>query len=154
MPVETLRLRVASLDDAKRLYDWSVALSPDAPTPWGQPDWYEHLQWLELALGPTDQLIFVGEAIRTDQAIGAVRFDLIAPGRRSVNIVVAPEYRGRGWSRKLLQAGLDHFQDGTVLAQVDLADPAALALFANAGFVPVSQTSARKLLSLTLKPET
>ncbi len=29
MPLETLRLRVASLEDAKRLFDWSGALGPD-----------------------------------------------------------------------------------------------------------------------------
>ena len=49
-----------SLEDAKRLYDWSCALSPEAPTPWGQPVWDDHLDWLALTLGPTDQLELPG----------------------------------------------------------------------------------------------
>lgn len=132
--MQTLRLRVASLEDAKRLYDWSCALSPEAPTPWGQPVWDDHLDWLALTLGPMDQLLFIGEAVRTDQAIGAVRFDQLEPTLWSVAIVVAPEFRGRGWSRKLLQAGLDHFDGPAFIARIPRGDLAAAALFRNVGF--------------------
>ena len=132
--MQTLRLRVASLDDAKRLYDWSLGLSTDLPTPWGLPVWEDHLHWLGLALGPTDQLLFIGEAVRTDQAIGAVRFDAVAPDIWSVAIVVAPEFRGRGWSRKLLQAGLDHFDGPAFVARIARTEHAAAALLRGVGF--------------------
>jgi len=138
--MQTLRLRVASLDDAKRLYDWSLALSPSAPTPWGLPIWEDHIHWLGLALGPTDQLLFIGEAVRTDQALGSVRFDAAGPDLWSVAIIVAPEYRGRGWSRKLLQAGLDHFDNAAFIARLPQADLAAGALFRGLGFILVGAT--------------
>ncbi len=141
LPVEILRLRHASLIDAKRLFDWSTALQPDAPTAWGEPVWEDHLTRLELSLGRTDRLIFIGEAVRTDQAIGAIRFDALEPGLWAVDIVIAPEYRGRGWSRKLLGAGLEHFDEGDFVARLPAADRRARALFQGLGFDLAGQSS-------------
>lgn len=148
MPLETLRLRVASLDDAKRLYDWSLALSAEMVTAWGQPVWDEHLNWLALALGPTDQLILIGEAIRTDQALGAVRLDALRSNLWSIEVILAPEFRGRGWSRKLLLAGVNHIPDVDLVARVPKASPAAGALFRGVGFQLVGSTDSLDLLRL------
>lgn len=132
--IETLRLRPASLEDAKRLFDWSCALDPHGPTAWGVPVWEDHLERVQLSLGRTDRLIFIGEAVRTDEAIGAVRFDAVRRGLWAIDIVVAPEFRGRGWSRKLLSQGLDHFGEADFVAALPLVDRRALALFVGMGF--------------------
>lgn len=150
--MQTLRLRVASLEDAKRLYDWSRALSPEIPSPWGLPVWEDHLHWLGLTLGPTDQLLLIGEAVRTDQAIGAVRFDLIAPALWSVAIIIAPEYRGRGWSRKLLEAGLNHLDGQAFVARVVQTDLAAASLFRGVGFALAGTTDGLDLYRYSPRP--
>ena len=142
MPIETLRLRHASLVDAKRLYDWSMALNPEASTAWGEPIWEDHLIRVERSLGRTDRLIFIGEAVRTDEAIGAVRFDAIGPGLWTLDIIVEPLFRRRGWSRKLLAAGLDHFDDADFVARLDPGDRRARALFEGMGFIPAPATAA------------
>lgn len=147
--VETLRLRHASLIDAKRLFDWSTALEPAAPTAWGEPIWDDHLVRLERSLGRTDRLIFIGEAVRTDQAIGAIRFDTLATGLWAIDIVVAPEFRGRGWSRKLLTAGLDHFEEADFVARLPIEDRRARALFHGLGFQPAGQTEGSVLCRLS-----
>jgi GNAT superfamily N-acetyltransferase len=149
LPVETLRLRHASLIDAKRLFDWSTALEPDAPTAWGEPVWDDHLVRLERTLGRTDRLIFIGEAVRTDQAIGAVRFDAIGKTLWAIDILVAPEFRGRGWSRKLLSAGLDHFDEADFAARLPLDDLRARALFAGMGFERTGATAGSALYRLS-----
>ena len=145
LPVETLRLRHASLNDAKRLFDWSTALQPDAPTAWGEPVWDDHLTRLERSLGRTDRLIFIGEAVRTDQAIGALRFDAIGKGLWAIDIVVAPEFRGRGWSRKLLSAGLEHFDEADFAARLPLNELRARALFGGMGFERAGTSSGSAL---------
>lgn len=148
LPLETLRLRVASLGDAKRLYDWSLALDAETVTPWGQPVWEDHLTWLKQTLGPADQLILIGEAIRTDQAIGAIRLDALGPGLWSIEIILDPQYRGRGWSRKLLLAGISHFPEASFLARVPRGEGAVQALFRGAGFQTVRTTDGVDLLQL------
>lgn len=140
MTVETLRLRPATMEDAKRLFDWR-----DDPETrfWshnqGPLVWEDHLAWLERWLGAHDRVIFVGEAVRTDQPIGVVRFDELADGTHEVGITVAPEFRGRGWAGKLLRAGLAHREGQTVIAQVMSENRRSRSLFASAGFRQVRE---------------
>lgn len=135
MTVETLRLRPATLEDAKRLFDWRN----DAETRfWSHNQsplvWADHLAWLERWLGAHDRVIFVGEAVRTDQPIGVVRFDELPDGSHEVGITVAPEFRGRGWAGKLLRAGLKHREGQTVIARVMSENIRSRSLFGSAGF--------------------
>jgi len=134
MPVETLRLRVASLEDAKRLFDWSAALEPDLAPLWGRPIWEDHLEWFTLMIGPTDTLLFMGEADRTEQVIGAICFRALGAQLWGVDLIIAPEFRGRGWSTKLLRLGVQHLDPATFLARVSKADGYAQSLFAGSGF--------------------
>src|SRR5690606_37205407 len=96
MKVETLRLRPAALEDAKRLFDWrndpltrAMSLTRDEVV------WEDHLVWLERSLARTGRLLLIGEATRTDEAIGVVRFDAAADGFQEVGVTVAPAFRGR-----------------------------------------------------------
>ena len=134
MPVESLRLRVASLEDSKRLYDWSAALAPDAAPLWGRPVWEDHQEWFERLIGPTDTLLFMGEAERTDEVIGAICFRAARPAIWGVEVIIGPGFRGRGWSSKLLRLGLDHLDPATFLARVGRSDSHAHSLFTGAGF--------------------
>ena len=113
---------------------------PDAPTAWGEPIWADHLIRIERSLGRTDRLIFIGEAVRTDEAIGAVRFDVVGPDLWAIDIIVEPLFRRRGWSRKLLGAGLDHFDNADFVARLDPGDRRARALFEGLGFIAAPAT--------------
>jgi GNAT superfamily N-acetyltransferase len=139
MPLETLRLRVASLEDAKRLFDWSAALGPQAAPLWGRPIWEEHLTWFERMIGPTDTLLFMGEAGRTDDVIGAVCFRAVAAGAWGVEIVIASEFRRRGWSAKLLRRAMAHLEPAAFVARIAGGDDHARSLFVGAGFVRVGE---------------
>lgn len=141
---ETLRLRPAAMDDAKRLFDWrndpdtrAVSLSSDELV------WEEHLVWLERSLARTDRLLFIGEAVRTDEPIGVVRFDAaedgMGDGAWEVGITVAPAFRGRGWSRKLLAAGLDHLGPQRFRARVLKGNGRSRSLFEGLGFRPAGE---------------
>lgn len=150
MSVQTLRLRPAGMDDAKRLFDWandpdtreaSLVTSPD--------DWEDHLIWLERSLARTDRLLFIGEATRTDQAIGQVRFDALDPALWEINVTVAPAYRGRGWARKLLAAGLDHCGQTDFLARVRTDNLRSRSLFEGLGFTRARQAEDIVLYRLT-----
>ena len=145
MPLATLRLRVASLEDAKRLFDWSGALGPDVAPLWGRPVWQEHLAWFELLIGPTDTLLFMGEAGRTDDIIGAVCLRAVATDTWSVDIVIAPEFRRRGWSAKLLALAMAHLEPATFVARISGSDDHARSLFVGAGFVRVGEAEGWEL---------
>ena len=134
MPVETLRLRAASLEDSKRLFDWAAELPADIAPLWGRAHWDEHQEWFGLLIGPTDTLLFMGEAERTDEVIGAVCFHTVGPAIWGVEIVIAPAFRGRGWSAKLLSHGIDRLEPATFLARILKSDDHARSLFTGAGF--------------------
>ncbi len=140
MTVETLRLRPATMEDAKLLFDWRD--DPDTRF-WSHNAaplvWEDHLTWLERWLGAPDRVIFVGEAIRTDDPIGVVRFDEQPDGTHEVGITVAPRFRGRGWAGKLLRAGLQHREGQTVIAQVMSENRRSRSLFASCGFRQVGE---------------
>lgn len=134
-PVETLRLRPASLDDATVLYRWrndpetrarshnQAEIMPE-----------EHRLWLEQSLAMIDRLILIGEATRTDMPVGVVRFDRQADDGWRIGITVDPALRGRGWAAKLLAAGLERLGPQRFDAQVMADNDRSLSLFERAGF--------------------
>jgi len=132
----TLRLRPAGMGDAARLLAWrndpvTRAMSVDT----AEVDFDTHLAWLDRSLARTDRLLFVGEATRTDEAVGTLRFDQVEPGVWEVSITVAPELRGLGWSRKLLGEGVAHMADmKALIARVRTDNERSLRLFEDAGF--------------------
>lgn len=109
---QTLRLRPTAMEDAKSLFDWRQdatfrrALADDGPI-----DLEGHLTWLERSLARLDRVLLIGEATRTDEAVGLVRYDETAPGAWRGRFAVAPPFRGRGWSLKLKAAMAAHMPD-------------------------------------------
>ncbi len=100
----------------------------------------DHHRWLERRLAtPEDARIWIGE--RDGIPIGVVRFDRRARDSVEVSITVAPEARGRGLARPLLEAGVsaarDAFGPVTILADILPGNEASVRLFTAAGFTPV-----------------
>ena len=123
----------------------------------------DHHRWLERRLAtPDDARLWIGE---TDGApVGVVRFERRTPTAVEVSITVAPDARGRGLARALLDAGLaaarDAFGPVTVLADILPDNEASLRLFTRAGFTPVGRragvtaegdAAAPRLISLELR---
>lgn len=101
----------------------------------------DHHRWLERMLAaPHQARIWIGEA--EGRLIGVVRFERRAPTAVEVAITVAPEARGRGLARPLLDAGIvaarEAFGPVTILADVLPDNEASLALFGGAGFTPIA----------------
>jgi RimJ/RimL family protein N-acetyltransferase len=110
------------MDDAGLLHRW--ANDPDTrrwsfttdPIPWDV-----HIAWLEGAL--REGVLLIGE----DESgpVGSVRFD--ANGEMS--ITVAPERRGRGLARQMLDSALQYSPARRVVAYVRPENEASVRLF-------------------------
>lgn len=128
---ETLLLRWAN-DPATR----AASRVHDPVTP------ADHRRWLRRRLAaPHDARLWIGEI--DGVAIGVVRFERRIPTAVEVSITVAPEARGRGLARALLEAGLAAarvaFGPVTVLADILPDNEASLRLFTQSGFTPVGR---------------
>lgn len=101
----------------------------------------DHHRWLQQKLSAPDEArLWIGEA--EGRPIGVVRFERRTPMVVEVAITVAPDVRGRGLARPLLDAGIaaarEAFGPVTILAGVLPQNQASLALFAGAGFRPMA----------------
>ena len=103
--IEGVTLRVVRADDAARLFAWandpvarSVSMRPE-PIAWEQ-----HLAWLESSLRDERRHLYIAE--RDGAPIGTARLDHDAgePRVAVVSLNVAPEARGRGVGRAVLDA--------------------------------------------------
>jgi L-amino acid N-acyltransferase YncA len=113
-----MKVRPATPADSRMIWEWAndpttraVSFSTD-PIPW--PD---HAAWFERVLTDPDHLLLVGEV--DGIPVGTVRFDRDGE-EAEVSITVALEQRGRGLSRPMLQAALNHAPASRVVAYVRL----------------------------------
>jgi RimJ/RimL family protein N-acetyltransferase len=140
----SIRLRRATDADADLLLAWSndpatrAASFHTAPIERG-----DHLSWLANKLASPATAMWIGEA--DGEAVGQVRIDVVAEGTGELSIAVAPQARGRGVGRALLDAAIatagSVLPVEMILARVRLDNPASLALFASAGFSERSRGS-------------
>lgn len=133
-------LRQAESNDEDLLLDWANdPATRDASRKHAPIAAADHHRWLErLLAAPDEARVWIGEA--EGGPIGVVRFERRAPAAVEVAITVAPEARGRGLARPLLDAGIaaarEAFGHVTILADVLPDNEASLALFSGAGFTP------------------
>lgn len=131
-------LRLARPADARRLWAWANDPGTRAAsfTP-GRIPWARHLAWFRAKLATSASRIYLATG-RSGRPVGQVRFDVDRPGRAVISIVVAPEARGRGVGRRLLEKGLPRAARDLgirrVHAYVKRDNSASLALFRSAGF--------------------
>lgn len=140
-----IRVRPADAEDGDLLLAWAndpltrAAGFQRRPI---EPD--EHRAWLAERLGSAATRFFIGLA--GEEPIGQVRLELDEDGAAEVSIAVAPEARGRGVGRLLLEAGLDavradpSFAVAVFVARVRPENQASLRLFGGAGFREVERT--------------
>lgn len=134
-----ITVRATTEADAERLLAW--ANDPATRAAGFHPlsiDAAEHERWLAARLASTSSRLFIG--LDGARPVGQVRLEADDAGRVEVGISVAPEARGRGIGRALLEAGLAAGIADTTLhvvvfvARVRPDNAASVATFRGAGF--------------------
>ncbi|WP_443693177.1 UDP-2,4-diacetamido-2,4,6-trideoxy-beta-L-altropyranose hydrolase [Pseudomonas protegens] len=132
-----VRLRPATLDDARLLFD---GRNSDLVRRWSQQpeaiDWWNHVQWLEACLSDPQCLLLIAEL--PDGPLGMLRYDREG-GLAEVSIYLFAGRFGLGWGQVLLEQGeaclLRHWPDVQRLrAQVLSNNQVSLSLFRRAGY--------------------
>jgi RimJ/RimL family protein N-acetyltransferase len=134
-----ISIRPVTEEDARQIWLW--ANEPDtrqASFHSASIPWEEHLEWYHERLrDPLTSMFLVREA--SGIPVGVVRFHVThAPGRATVSITIAREYRGRGFGSHALrlatlranrETGTSHFT-----ACIRAGNEASLRTFMKAGF--------------------
>ena len=134
-------LRPATAEDEAMLLEWANDPGTRAASRSHEPiPPADHQRWLVRRLAtPDDARIWIGES--DGLPIGVVRFERRGPDRVEVSITVAPDARGRGLARPLLEEGIVAaravFGRVTILADVLPGNEASMRLFGAAGFKPL-----------------
>jgi RimJ/RimL family protein N-acetyltransferase len=152
-----LELRPAEPGDEGLLLGWANDPDTRAASRAHEPiPAADHHRWLERRLTtPDDARIWIGE---TDGVpIGVVRVERRAPDAFEVSITVAPDARGRGLARPLLETGIraarTAFGPVTILADILPGNVASVGLFTTAGFTPIppAKDTESAIVSLELR---
>jgi UDP-2,4-diacetamido-2,4,6-trideoxy-beta-L-altropyranose hydrolase len=100
---EYLRLRLATLADARLLFDGRNAQAVRRVSVQSQPiGWADHLTWLAVTLADDQRLLLIAEA--GDGPVGVLRYDL-SGSRADVSLYLLEGRFGLGWGRALLRKG-------------------------------------------------
>jgi UDP-2,4-diacetamido-2,4,6-trideoxy-beta-L-altropyranose hydrolase len=140
---DLVRLRAATADDARRLFDWVndpvVRSTSFAPAPVA---WETHVTWLERTIADPARRLFVVESDAA--AIGQVRFDLDGD-RAEISIGLAAAQRGSGLGAAAIDAGVRALFRGTdvvtVVARIRTDNRSSAVAFGDAGFAPAGEGS-------------
>ena len=137
-----MTLRAARVTDSAMAYDWrnapeTRALSND-PSPierTGHEDW-----WARAVHNPDRHLLICEIGTRP---VGVLRFDIAGNGEALVSIYFDPAMTGLGLGTRLLDTGRDWLEKAEprakeLVAEIDDANHASLAIFARAGYTPAA----------------
>ncbi|WP_461474694.1 GNAT family N-acetyltransferase [Microbacterium sp. HJ5] len=141
-----LRARAAGLDDAAMVLTWRN--DPDTRRMSLQTDVVpldQHVRWFTASLADPRRVILIVDDTRTGEPVAMCRFDADeAMGtviEAEVSINLAPEHRGRGYGRPVLEAAIAALEEShpkvqRLRAVIRPENTASLRLFTAAGFVP------------------
>lgn len=119
-------MRLATLDDAKRLFSWrNDKYTREMSKNTAPITWSEHLGWLEARLAQQEPRLFVAEL--NGYPAGTVRID----DDNSLSYTIAPECRGLGYATAML-AWVYH-QYGSCRAEIKAANLASIRAAQKAG---------------------
>lgn len=105
-----MKLRLATIDDARQLFEWqndslTLAMSVNSDP----VEWDDHVGWLTERLSRAPPDLFIAELNGT--SVGTVRLD-----DDEISYTVAPEHRGKGIATSMLIEA--HRQFGPKLAKI------------------------------------
>lgn len=146
-------IRLARPDDALEILRWRN----DAETRFMSRngaviDEKQHKAWFSRALKNPGRMLLIG--IHSNKRVGIVRFDRNREKLWETNIVIAPEFRGRGLARLFLDMALKYFfseyPEASVLAEIKRCNAKSQRLFFSFGFV--CDVDNGELLRFLLRP--
>jgi len=160
MQDKTLRLRAAEPGDCRLAWEWandpavrdvsfSQALIP----------WESHVAWFDARLRDPQTLFYIGLVPPEGTALGLARF-AVSEAEAVISVVVAPEFRSRGWGVSLIEAASQRaFRECNatrIRAYVKPENAASLRAFAKAGYGERSEaaTQGQPARSLILQKKT
>ena len=134
----TLRLRPATPDDCRRLWEWAndplvrAAAFNSALIPWE-----DHVAWFRRKLSDAGCAIYLVED-ESGRPVGQVRFDRGAGGMEA-DLSIAPSHRGQGYGAQALRAACERLASADdaaeVIAYIKPDNQASLRTFTRAGFL-------------------
>ncbi|AGI66654.1 hypothetical protein OAN307_c09340 [Octadecabacter antarcticus 307] len=125
-----MRLRPATMADARRLFDWRNDPATRAASVTTVPvSWEDHLTWMEASLSQSRRHLHIAEG--DIGPLGSLRLDDCLEGTE-LSITLAPEARGRGLAASLLR--LATTEKGLYLARIRPENTASRRAFEAAGF--------------------
>jgi len=132
-----IRLRLAEMEDARRLYDWQQAPETRRYALDQKPFSFEdHCRWLGAKLGSGRDFFLIGEA--GGKPCGFIRLDWFGADKDRtqylISIAAAPGQHGRGIGTALLKAARGLAPGAHFYAKVLAENEASLALFRGCGY--------------------
>ncbi len=141
---EGIRLRRATLDDARLLLDWANdPVTREVSFQSGVIAWETHLPWLERRLASAQSLLLIAEE-SAGVPLGMVRFDIgdAAAAGATISINLAPAQRGRGLGPALILLGCRELRrahgEMEIHAFIKPGNAASVRAFERAGFQPAA----------------
>jgi [ribosomal protein S18]-alanine N-acetyltransferase len=131
-----VRIRPADEDDLPALADLEAAAFPDP----GSPAWSQALLASELEQATAMMLVAASASHR--EVLGYASFRRVGRESELLRVAVAPNARGRGIGRRLVEAGLARLRgEGvtTCFLEVRPSNTPALALYERLGFARISR---------------
>lgn len=135
-----LRIRRATQDDAKRVWEWACDPETRAMSFHSDPiPWSDHSCWYSARLADENSLLLIAE----DQGggpVGIARFE-VDGDRAVVGVTVSPIHRGKGLAARLIGMATEtlfaRYPDVTLVdAFIKPDNTASLRAFSRAGYVP------------------
>jgi spore coat polysaccharide biosynthesis predicted glycosyltransferase SpsG len=147
MRTTQIRLRPATIDDARLLLDWRT---DEVTRRWSFSSaditWEGHVGWLRRTLDEVASLLLVAED-REGTPVGQLRFEIGPDGAAEVSVTMAPEARGGGLGAAVVAAGVDRLFESTatqtVIARIKPQNVASVATFVRADFDPAGSEQHR-----------
>ena len=129
-----LQLRPASIEDARRFFDW--VNSPDSlahKLKTGKAvEWETHHKWFETRLQNRDELLAVVEL--DGRPVGQVRLEKRTDGHH-IDIYIIPQARKAGNAARALRRALEMIKSRPIVATVLIDNEASHRLFRRIGFI-------------------
>lgn len=150
---DVISIREATEEDLKTVYVWrNDVVTRDMFFQSNEVSFKEHSSWFNRAIKSANIEMYIN-SIGDSRQIGLVRFTKLS-GEYDISIIVAPEERGKGYSKSILAGTLRIFfskrgKRAKVVAKIKKQNLASLGSFSSVGFKEIEETPDVSIFCLT-----
>jgi len=133
-----MKIRKATIADAKLLFDWANEFSVRSNAINTNPIvWDDHLAWFQKKLHAENSFIYIAEI--DDTPIGQIRFDF-ENNKYLIDYSIAKDERGKGYGFLIVKEGINYMKKNistlpTFISWVKLENNASKRVFEKLGFI-------------------